>query len=562
MRQATVRKQREKPRTANQKPLADGPMKNKKKHRFTSNDTEFIIKRRGELIAQGNNDRRIAKIIAPEMGLNFCSVIGKINYLLKKGVIKKNPNMAQARHFTAAEIQEIVQQREFLIKSDWNDNQIACKLAELINRTRQSVYCKINSLIQQGKIHKNPNKRKQANNCHMQETLRIRAELILNGHSDHEISKMVSEQTGETLRCVKSRISRLVEKGKVPPNLNNRKRENYSGSEIKTIISMRKMLVSKGLKDKEIIRKIAEKLRKSEGGIRGKITALVREGILQENPNKRVTQCFNEKDIKTVIKIWEEFLPKGFSDREQSRIISKKLDRLFRSVLSKVQRLSKLGFLSDNPNKKMFFSSEDIGYLIRRRAELEEAGCTDYQIAKKIAEEKQWKLFSITQKIRQLVKEGKIQKNVHTKKKKKFTAKDERDIIERRNKLEEEGKSDGQIIRIIAEKMQRSRGTINGKIRQLLEKGKLKENKNKKRKKPYGFFRKMSNEELIQYALNFLKSNEIIGKHRLEKTNRGLYNALSKRKLLNLVFKKLEHLGLHAGLSQAADAMEQFGGPG
>ena len=57
------------------------------------------------------------------------------------------------------------------------------------------------------------------------------------------------------------------------------------------------------------------------------------------------------------------------------------------------------------------FTKEDTAYIIKRRKELESEGKNDNQTAKIIAKEKHWNAGSVKQKIRQFVKQGKLQEN-------------------------------------------------------------------------------------------------------------------------------------------------------
>jgi hypothetical protein len=76
----------------------------------------------------------------------------------------------------------------------------------------------------------------------------------------------------------------------------------------------------------------------------------------------------------------------------------------------------------------------------------------------------------------------------------------------------------------------------------------------------------LTNEELISYASNFLKIKGIDRRKNLERADKGLYQVLRKRKLLDWAFLDMERLKRQEdrkkrliGLAQAADAMEQFG---
>jgi hypothetical protein len=87
----------------------------------------------------------------------------------------------------------------------------------------------------------------------------------------------------------------------------------------------------------------------------------------------------------------------------------------------------------------------------------------------------------------------------------------------------------------------------------------------KKRRKMRSW-KQMDDEELMKFARKYMKEKGITKRKGLERGDHGLYAALRKRKLLDLVFADIEQskvdAGLLSGLSQAADAMESFGGAG
>ena len=79
----------------------------------------------------------------------------------------------------------------------------------------------------------------------------------------------------------------------------------------------------------------------------------------------------------------------------------------------------------------------------------------------------------------------------------------------------------------------------------------------------------MSNNQIVQYSQEFMKEKGITGKAQLHKADLGLYQVLWKRDLLSLVFADIDQAKnktleaeLVSGLRQAADAMERFGEDG
>ena len=109
------------------------------------------------------------------------------------------------------------------------------------------------------------------------------------------------------------------------------------------------------------------------------------------------------------------------------------------------------------------------------------------------------------------------------------------------------------------------RGLYNAlRQRKLLNKLGLKD-KNKKHRD----WESLTDKMIISYARRLLKRKGIERRKDLEMEDSGLNFVLRKRRLLNLVFAAIEssknktlRQQLQDGLTQAADAMEQFGGSG
>jgi hypothetical protein len=78
-------------------------------------------------------------------------------------------------------------------------------------------------------------------------------------------------------------------------------------------------------------------------------------------------------------------------------------------------------------------------------------------------------------------------------------------------------------------------------------------------KRPRDFFTGMKDIELIELARNFINQKDIRTRQKMKDFDSGLYEVLRERKLLDLVFSSFEQSELQAGLAQAADAIEAFG---
>jgi hypothetical protein len=69
----------------------------------------------------------------------------------------------------------------------------------------------------------------------------------------------------------------------------------------------------------------------------------------------------------------------------------------------------------------------------------------------------------------------------------------------------------------------------------------------------------MGKERLLAYAKEFIAERGISGRKELEKADRGLYEALSKRKLLDAVFSEAESSRHADAVNGVIGALESFG---
>jgi len=67
-----------------------------------------------------------------------------------------------------------------------------------------------------------------------------------------------------------------------------------------------------------------------------------------------------------------------------------------------------------------------------------------------------------------------------------------------------------------------------------------KSNEKDLKKKPHGFYPKMSSEELIECAKSYCREHKITKRTALAKKNKTLYNELCKRKLVDLIFDPIK----------------------
>jgi hypothetical protein len=100
----------------------------------------------------------------------------------------------------------------------------------------------------------------------------------------------------------------------------------------------------------------------------------------------------------------------------------------------------------------------------------------------------------------------------------------------RRSELFKRGLTDGEIAKIIAKQLGRTTKSVSKKLYYMVKSGELGENPNKKTKRPFGFFSRMSDEELLSYAQKLVDKCRIMNKSALANSDGGLYVVLCKRK--------------------------------
>jgi hypothetical protein len=404
--------------------------------------------------------------------------------------------------------------------------------------------------------------------------IRRRNELEAEGKKDGQIAKAIAQEIQRSQGSVSYKIRQLIKEEKLEKNSNKRECRNYTSEDEAYIIKRRRELEAKGKKDKQIARIIAKEKQWKTKSVSEKIRMLLKARKLKDNTNKKSNLTLIEDEY--IIRRRNELATEGMNDGQIARIIAKGKNWRIRSVEYKIDRFIKKGKLKENKNRRVVkkFTSKHEKYLIKRRKDLEDEGKNDGQIARIIAKEKQWKLSSISNKIRLLIKTGKVRENRNKTKRRDYTFEDETYIIRKRKDLEDEGKNDGQIARIIAKEKQWNEDSSKRKIWNLVKAGKLKENKNKLNQCKF-------TQEDEEYIIKRRKQLEAIGKNdnQIAKTiaEENRWSALSTYQKIRKLIKaeklqdnrnKFSYLsqptaeGLLSGLTQAADAMEQFGDSG
>lgn len=191
------------------------------------------------------------------------------------------------------------------------------------------------------------------------------------------------------------------------------------------------------------------------------------------------------------------------------------------------------------PRKKGRFSNHEIQQIIEAHQKGVAEDITDWSIAELLSEKLNRKSASVYNKIRRLIEaERLVVRSSPQQPVVRFSEQETELIKQRRAELMEAGKSDSEIAAIIAGELDRPINSLKRKICRLVTGGELPTNENSGR--PSSFFTNMGDDELIEYAKGIIKEKGITGRRELADVDGGLYNALRERKLLARAGLKLK----------------------
>jgi len=397
---------------------AEGPMRPRPNERrwWSERETAIIKSKRLEMIGRGLTDLAIAKNLSDELQRrSMLSISGKMNALIRAGELRENPN--KQKQFSEAELGIIRSRRAELINEGLTDSSISKRLTKDIPaRLACTISSKIGNLIKSGKLEENPNR--QAKQEFTQEELELieskRRGLMTEGLTDRAISRNLSKELPKRSEAVvRGKIKSLLRSGKLKRNPN--RIENFTEDELRAIRLLRSGLIRKGLTDGAIAGRLEKELPgRSMRSIESKIIKLIRLGVLKRNQNKQGS--FTSQEIDAILSRRAELIREGATDNMISRILSKELlGRSAGTLDIKIRMLKRRGSLGENPNKRKGFTEAELRLIESRRADMIRAGLTDWDISVRLSKEIQGRsMRAIDQKIRNLVRSGKIGANPNT----------------------------------------------------------------------------------------------------------------------------------------------------
>lgn len=224
---------------------------------------------------------------------------------------------------------------------------------------------------------------------------------ILKGFNDWRIANLIAGELGVSPRAVESRISYLVKKGELPENPNKQEKRRIDRGRL---VELRDRLLEEGLCDGAIARAMA----KEEGGdrigsLKTAISAMKREGKLDENPNNQVE--VSAEEYAWIKKRAVQLASIGLNKVSIARVLEHESEQRNANAIRRiVWELEKEGWLEIG--EKNDLASRQIEYIIIRRAQFIKAGLRDQTIASRIAKDMGRKFHTIKLVIHRIVEKG------------------------------------------------------------------------------------------------------------------------------------------------------------
>jgi len=193
--------------------------------------------------------------------------------------------------------------------------------------------------------------------------------------------------------------------------------------ENEVIKSKRPGLIKKGLTDWSVARELTKEpefqdrtVRSIDDQIRSLVKIGVKEGGLEENPNKEEKIVFTEEENVVIKSKRPELIRKRLRDSRIARELAKApglRSRSAKSIRHQIERLVRKGIkeggLEENPNKKIDFTEQQNTVIKSKRSVLIEKGLTDWAISRELTKEPELQIRSsesIAQQIGKLVRKG------------------------------------------------------------------------------------------------------------------------------------------------------------
>ena len=545
-----------------------------RREEFSDAEVARIIELRQTLITNGMGDSAIAAEIAPVLDRTKAAALRKIQKLVKCGVLPQNPNNRKLRAFAESERSLIVRRYQELAALGLKDTEIADMVSSELQRSVHSIHTALTRLRKGGAIPANPNKVTRNAVCHADHIIiRMREELANNGLLDCEIAAQIAGETGLCADSVRTRISGLMKTEKLEKNQNWEAPKDFGASEIGLISRRRVQLVAEGYSETAASAVIAGELGRTQKSVESKIRKLLRHGKLRKLEKGKASCPFSEQETGRLLEARSRLIPLGLKDSEIAVRVAVELGRPKPSINHKISGMVRAGAMETNPNrlrKKGGFTPGDLSFLASERGHLIGEGFTDSRISKEICGRLGRASDVVEGKIIKMVRAGLLPPNPNRRKAGRISKEALERLKASRAKLMADGLCDAEIAERIAPEFRRSPRSMHSRLLRLVKKGLLA--RNPFSPKPFSgdelrlvteLYRLLVDQGLSNKAIARMISNELSERTTgsIERKLQVLIVAgrLPENPNKRIVRQTTEN-DIHAGLSQAALAMEKFGG--
>jgi len=446
---------------------------------FTPDEIDLLSRRRAELIQTGFTDAEIGRCLCGELKRPSSGIEGKMHNLVRSGHLAANPNKKDRMHFSDSEIQTILEERRRYEGEGLVDTHIARRLAEKLERNADVIFAKITEFVKSGRLSRNRNQGVKFDDETTELIIKRREEMMRQGMTDKSIGEELSKQLSKSPRSVKSRIERLIKRGRLQRNTNSNR--SFDERDINRMKTRRQELMGKGLNDSQISRTLAGELDRSERSIDGKIEELIGGGEMAANPNKRRSLPFSEGEESRLISRRKELIQVGLHDKAISGVLASELKgHSSQAFAHKIRILLESKRIEPNPNRGFRFRDTTIVKIVSMHNELAVKGLSDKEIsaavAKELGDEKKWN--TILAKIKKLVQDGVLIENKNVSAHSAFSDSEDSVLFSRFDGLVKEGLPDVEIAAQFAKTLGRPQGSIRNRMKHLRMKGRLQANPN------------------------------------------------------------------------------------
>lgn len=310
-----------------------------------------------------------------------------------------------SNRYTKAEIKKTVKRRNKLISEGLTDAEIGRQIGRETGRSWRSLIRKIQRMVDDGIIKKNPNKRAQKmySEKETESVVKRTNELVAKGLADIEIARKIAKEKKRGRVSVLRKIQLLRANGVLGKNPN--KPVRTAPKKPDPMIKNRNKLVSQGLADCEIAWELAEKTQKTRKTVLRKIRKLVGEEKMAKNPNRHLR--LTPKDINEIIRRREELKAIGLSDAAIAKLLANESGKWDARKLENVLcQLRVEGMLEKNEN-----SNTEAERIVLLREELMSEGKSDNEVAVRIAKKMKRRPETIRILMLRIIKRGKCREN-------------------------------------------------------------------------------------------------------------------------------------------------------